>query len=511
MLGVDITSRPFFKKSESFHKPNSSYGDLARVHDHDGHVGLDGPVQVSYPIELSPSHEFWHRTLNSVGVEPNDAHLAGVNTGVWTSLVSADPQSGTRSYAATAYYRPNASRPNLVVLTGAEVREILLEKGEDKWVAKGARFVHDGEEYSVFASREVILSAGSVQSPQILELSGIGGSETLSAAGIAVKIDNSNVGENLQDHLSMLCHFWIPPVLRHGKADLIFAATTIVFEVDPSLKTPDDLNLEDAFAAAKSAYRQNKTGPFVVVPISMAYVPLSYITPQQTIDDLVSPVGGSLSDEREALLHRKYCADNISKNLGHVEYVFDLGNWGPDFVADPTKKYGSMLQILQYPFSKGSVHIRPSASSSDSSASLVSSLVVDPQYFGGRHGHLDLEIAALCHRFSEKICSTQPLAGIIREQVCPRPSEVESEEGLREWLKRVMVTDWHPVGTCAMGGKEGAKAGVVDERLRVYGVRGLRVVDASIMPMQISAHLQATVYAIAEKAAHMILEDLDGK
>jgi len=198
--------RPFFKKSESFHKPGSSYGDLARVHDHNGHVGLDGPVQVSYPIELSPSHEFWHRTLNSVGVESNDAHLAGVNTGVWTSLVSADPVSSTRSYAATAYYRPNASRPNLVVLTGAEVREIVLEKADDEWTAKGVRFVHGGTEYSASASREVILSAGSVQSPQILELSGIGGSEVLSTAGITVKVDNPNVGENLQDHLSKLCH-----------------------------------------------------------------------------------------------------------------------------------------------------------------------------------------------------------------------------------------------------------------------------------------------------------------
>lgn len=290
----------------------------------------------------------------------------------------------------------------------------------------------------------------------------------------------------------------------------MLAATTIVFEVDPSLKTPDDLNREDAFALAKSAYQQNKTGPFVVVPISMAYVPLSQFTPQQTIDNLVSRIADSQSDEREVFLHRKFWADDISKNHGHVEYVFDLGNWGPDFAGDPTKKYGSMLQILQYPFSKGSVHIRPpSSSSTDSPPSLVTSLAVDPQYFGGRHGHLDLEIAALCHRFSEKICATQPLAGIIREQVCPRPSEVESEEGLREWLKRVMVTDWHPVGTCAMGGRDGAKAGVVDERLRVYGVRGLRVVDASIMPMQISAHLQATVYAIAEKAAHMILEDLN--
>jgi choline dehydrogenase-like flavoprotein len=142
--------------------------------------------------------------LNAVGIDTNDAHLAGSNVGVWTSLVSVDPRSATRSYAAVAYYQPNASHTNLVVLAGAEVREILLVKSGDsgKWDTKGVRFSHGGKELSAFASRGVILSAGSVQSPQILELSGIGGNAVLSAAGIPVKVDNPNVGENLQDHLS---------------------------------------------------------------------------------------------------------------------------------------------------------------------------------------------------------------------------------------------------------------------------------------------------------------------
>ncbi|KAK1758020.1 hypothetical protein QBC47DRAFT_373578 [Echria macrotheca] len=475
---------PFFKKTEHFHPPIDTAKQLFGAHDHAGQLGLDGPVQVSYPVQFSPSHRFWHRTMNGVGIESNMAHMAGDNTGCWTSLVSTDPKSGTRSYAAAAYYQPNASRPNLWVLTGAEVRETILERAHDgQWEAKGARFVHNGREFSVSASREVILSAGSVQSPQILELSGIGGSQVLSAAGIEVKVDNPNVGENLQDHMT----------------------TTMVFEVDPSLPTPDDLRSPEALAAAAEEYTHSRTGPFVVVPISMAYVPLMQIAPQSAIDTLLtsSPSPDSPLAEHNRLLRRRFSTEG--NRLGHVEYVFDLGNWGPDYPSEPNKKYGSMLQILQFPFSRGSVHIQPSPSGS----SLVSSLRVDPQYFSGDHGRLDLEIAVLAHRFSEKICAAQPLSNIIRKQVSPTPAEAADGESLREWLRRVLVTDWHPVGTCAMGGKQGARAGVVDERLRVYDVRGLRVADASIMPLQISAHLQATVYAIAEKAAHMILEDLD--
>lgn len=239
----------------------------------------------------------------------------------------------------------------------------------------------------------------------------------------------------------------------------------------------------------------------------MAYVPITHFTPQETVDAIISsfPTGPEADDDpyadRNALLRRKFSPGRIEE-LGHIEYVFDLGNWGPDFVPEAGKKYASMLAMIQYPFSNGSVHIRKSDS-------LASGLAIDPQYYAGRFGELDLELALHCHRFSEKICQTAPLASIIRAQVSPTPEESKDDNAAREWMRRVMVTDWHPVGTCAMGGRRGARAGVVDERLRVYGVKGLRVADASIMPLQISAHLQATVYAIGEKAAHMILEDLD--
>lgn len=249
------------------------------------------------------------------------------------------------------------------------------------------------------------------------------------------------------------------------------------------------------------------TGPLTILPVSISYVPVSRFIQPDTLNMLLSSAATDTSfsptTNRDRLLRRRF--EGQSSMLGHVEFIFDLGHWGldrPPVISDG-KKYGSLLQILQYPFSRGSIHIQPPAIDSNPRRP---HLAIDPQYFGGRNGHLDLEIALQAHRFAEKISSTQPLASIIQTQVQPSLAET-TDDDLRSWLKRVATTDWHPVGTCAMAGDAGPAGGVVDERLRVYGVKGLRVVDASVIPLQISAHLQATVYAIAEKAAAMIFED----
>jgi choline dehydrogenase-like flavoprotein len=118
-----------------------------------------------------------------------------------------DPHRQERSYSASAYYAPIAERKNLHVWTDATVLNVLIEMVDGEWSATGVRVRHGDKEMEVKAVREVILCAGSIQSPQILELSGIGPRKVLEAAGIDVKIENSNVGENLQDHMSMAFFF----------------------------------------------------------------------------------------------------------------------------------------------------------------------------------------------------------------------------------------------------------------------------------------------------------------
>lgn len=286
---------------------------------------------------------------------------------------------------------------------------------------------------------------------------------------------------------------------------MLAIATSLVFEVDPSIANPDDLKLDAVLAAAREQYAQDRTGPLAVLPVTMSYIPASQCIAADKLTGILNslptqppPMTSEALAANFAALRRRF-TDGATQ-LGHVEFLFELGNWNPAFRPVEGKKYGTILQILQYPFSIGSIHLNP--------AQPTGPPTIDAGYLSGV-GAADLAVAVAAARFAERIGRTAPLAGdIVHAQVWPPPKEVESEDAMRQWVGANLTTDWHPVGTCAMGGYAGKEGGVVDARLRVYGVQRLRVIDASVMPLQISAHLQATVYAIAEKGAAMILEDV---
>ena len=193
---------PYFKKSEAFQHPTGDDQEEGKLYYDASTLGMTGPLRISYAREQAETHRYWHDTLNALGVETNAAHIGGSNVGVWTNMGTVDRKSQTRSYSHSAYYLPNAQRGNLVILTDALVQEIVFNKNEiGEWTAHGVRFSHGGADHVVNVAREIILAAGSIQSPQLLELSGIGNMSILKAAGIDVKVDNPNVGEHLQDHL----------------------------------------------------------------------------------------------------------------------------------------------------------------------------------------------------------------------------------------------------------------------------------------------------------------------
>ncbi|POS78800.1 hypothetical protein DHEL01_v202819 [Diaporthe helianthi] len=471
---------PFFKKSESFHAPSEDTKLASQAYyDPDG-FGMRGPIDVSYATEYSASHQYWHKTLQSLGIHTNESHMTGSNVGAWTNLGLVNPRTCTRASSATAYYQPHRQRANLVVLSEAFVNKLIIDHNDGSWVARGVEFIHKGLISSVFASKEVIICAGTVQSPQILELSGIGNPDVLRRAGIETLVPSPFVGENLQDH--------------------IMAAS--IYEVASNLPSPDDLKTDTRVAtAAREEFNSKGTGPLTILSNSICYLSLLQIMSGKAFSRLAIMANTIQDDFPERSQIRRARFDTSSPRLGQIEYIFDLGNWNPFFHPDHAssgKKYGTMLQILQYPFSRGSIHIR-SANPNEKPA-------IDPQYYQGAGGNLDLDIMVECAKFAEKVTTTPPISGIVHGRVVP-PHSARTNVELRDWLERDTITDWHPIGTCGMGGDRGIAGGVVYQRLRVYGVKGLRVVDASIMPLQISAHLQATVYAIAEKGAHMILED----
>jgi hypothetical protein len=282
-----------------------------------------------------------------------------------------------------------------------------------------------------------------------------------------------------------------------------------IFEIDSTLKDPDEHKYNEAAAEkAREQYFNSKSGPLTILPCSLCYLHTSQILEDKSYLRLCHKVNSLQLDCPPDELAIRKSRFFSPPRLGQLEFVLHIGNWNQNFRPHPDdgKLYATLLTMLQYPFSKGSVHIKPAVEGMK--PSLLNPPQIDPKYLEDE-GSLDEELLAYGVGFADQISKTSPIAGIIRGRAYPGPSiEVNwiSDE-LRNWVTQNTTSDFHPVGTCAMGGKYGISRGVVDERLRVYGVKGLRVIDASIMPLQISAHLQATVYAIAEKGAAMVLED----
>ena len=278
--------------------------------------------------------------------------------------------------------------------------------------------------------------------------------------------------------------------------------TATIYEIKDSIASPEMLRYDPALAEeAMKEYTTTQSGVLTAIPSSIAYVPASKFMPTATISSL-STRAAQIAGQNSSLA-RQFTSPTPP---GQMEYNFDVSNYSSYYASVPGKRYATMLQMLQYPFSQGCIHIP--ARSGDNPTTVNDKPVIDPKYYEGDGGKIDFEIMVAAQKFGVKICETEPLSQIIIRRVFPPASSAGREdEDLAEFVRNYTITDWHPVGTCSMGGKAGAEIGVVDGRLRVYGVKGLRVVDASVMPLQVSAHIQATVYAIGEKGASLILED----
>lgn len=194
---------PYFRKHQTLDAVKKLPKDI-RFMPHaakEKYHGTDGPIHTSFNDYYAPIEEDFVQACYEVGGGENTLHDAysGDHLGFYSSLAAVDRTKdvGKRSYAATAYLRPNLDRPNLKVLTEALASQIVLDGN----TAKGVKFLHNGQSHTVHAKKEVVLSAGTIQTPQVLELSGIGDPAILAKAGVECHVENKRVGANFQDHV----------------------------------------------------------------------------------------------------------------------------------------------------------------------------------------------------------------------------------------------------------------------------------------------------------------------
>lgn len=459
----------YFKKSETFTATPEQLSTVGINPDPKAH-GSEGPLQISVARWLSEVNTPFRSTLNALGIQNNPDNLSGDNVGVSGVYQSIHPSEVVRSSSASAYYQPNKSRSNLRVITNAHATRVLFDsdKREGKLVATGVQYSKDGFTFAVSAKKEVIISAGSFQSPQILELSGIGNKNVLEANGVPVLYDLPSVGQNLQDH------FWIP----------------YTQEVDDKVDSLEVLMADPVRAGQEwNLYQEKKLGMLTCFPsASFAYVPLSTFTDENA----VAKGAGSLkfdgpAENRTVQKQMEW----IKSSIPHLEFSLFPGCLpAPDTAPVPGKHYYSFFVGLMHPFSRGSVHI--------GSSDPLAAPVIDNPALGNE---VDLNMMAEAVKFMRKVAATGELAAVGQGELLPG-TEVQSDEQLKEWVRSSVQTLFHPIGTASMLPQE--DGGVVDSNLKVYGTDNVRVVDASIMPVHISGHPQATVYAIAEKAADLI-------
>lgn len=417
----------------------------------------------------------------------------GTVCGSFANLESVDPATKQRCYSANAYLGPARTRENLSILTDSTATRIILKNLESTGiVADGVQITTStGDTKVIRARKEIILAAGAINSPRLLELSGIGNPDLLQRLGIDVIIDNPHVGENLQNHVY----------------------TGVVFEVRDDIQTLDPFfrNEPDAVTAAMEAYAKG-TGPLgsssIIASAQLPFPGIKSEEGRKEVDELLLKLNIVKDAARCPPTTPAYVAAHesfvrsILRSPTEASVNLLMGPaYTPFEVSDPMYRapgnHVTIAVMLSHPLSRGSVHI---TSSSPEHASGNGGLSINPRYLSHP---LDIEVLARHIRFVEQsIGRAEPLARHFK----PRDDQFADIDKAKDYVRRTAKGSHHYTGTCAMLPR--AMGGVVDEKLRVHGCRNLRVCDASIIPIEPRANTQAVVYGVAELAAKIIKETM---
>ncbi|KAI1387561.1 putative GMC oxidoreductase [Hypoxylon trugodes] len=474
------TMESYFRKFHTFTEPQPKLKEeLMLDYLLKGAHGTDGPIQISYGSEegFPPFLQAWPRTWSALGKPIDGDPIAGVSIGAFNNAATLHPTTRERSHAGNTYYADKAAqRSNLRVITEALVEKIGITQNPNNLRATGVTFVgKDGKRQQVSAKREVILAAGAVKTPQLLELSGIGNKNVLEKHGINCLLDNPNVGENFQDH------GFVP----------------FSWEVADPLTSGDQMRNPSVVEAVMGAYQTAKAGPLSINALGSAFFPLQdQDLKPVSVSQLLSDLGQA--DVEPKILREQICTPGDS-SVQFTVAPFQLDAFPGDspsqiFSLSVDGFYASIVAVLNHPFSRGSTHIR--------SADPHAKPIVDPR---AMTHPLDLELHARHVLLLEKIRDASPLRELFKEggrRIHNGGKRVETLDEAKEAVKHGYTPHYHVCGTAAMKPRE--SGGVVDSKLKVYGVDGLRIVDASIFPLIPRGNIQSSVYAVAERAADLI-------
>ncbi|MDE1062044.1 MAG: GMC family oxidoreductase N-terminal domain-containing protein [Pseudomonadales bacterium] len=410
---------PFFRQSET---------NLG-THLDPGYHGTKGPLTISDRAYTHPLSDQFVESAVAMGITHNSDFNGREQAGAGRYQVTQ--KESKRSSTATAYLHPITDRPNLTIITRAHVRRIIIEAGR----ALGVSYQVGHKVSTALASKEIILSAGTIGSPQLLMLSGIGPEPELVKHNIKMQVNLPGVGKNLQDHLNV-------SVLACTKeANSLLGANKGIGALTTGLR-----------------YFWNKSGP-----------------------------GATNAAESGAFVSSKYSPTRPDIQLHFIPLMI-FPSPVPELKAHGVTIHACNLR----PTDTGEITL--------ASAQPNHAPVID-QRFLQTQGNIERmrESIYLCRN----ILSSGPFADLISHEHSPG-TDVFSDQQISDFIKATAETEYHPVGTCAMGQGELA---VVDAALRVYGIEGLRVADASIMPTLISGNTNAACVMIGEKASAMIVAD----
>lgn len=412
---------PYFKKSESHEKFGEPYHSK------------EGPLNISFAKYPSPLSSVFIEACNEAGIAHNEDYNSAQQSGA--SMLQYTIKNNQRHSAATAFLQPAMKRNNLTVRTHAMVKQIIIEN--DK--AKGVEFFTTNTlTEKAYCSKEVILSAGAIQSPQLLLLSGIGDTHILKDVGIDIKMHLPGVGKNLQDH--------------------VWTVTSNLCNVPTGNNVIKPANMFKEFIR----YLLFKKGPFTNSPI-----------------------------EANAFLNT-----GITTNKPDIQFHFTPSHCGNNYKTDiynmktyPLTNGFSIMVILLHPESKGYVTIR--------SKNTFDAPLIQPCFLQNENDRYTLLKGLKKAMEVADATAFKPYSpGGLNH-----PSRNISDDLLMEHIYKSLETLYHPVGTCKMGNDDMA---VVNNKLQLYGIKGLRVVDASVMPAIVSGNTNAATIMIAEKGADMI-------